>query len=385
MASNTTTSSSVSSSPSCVLVPQEPILPWISDNVLAIVLPTIVYAVAGGFFHVLDTFDLFSDYRIHPSEDELKRNHVTRWECLRGVARYHVMAISIGLLLNHGNGPSMVGDESCKIQQAATAIRNARDLIPLLLNTIGIDAKQLSHVVRGSSTALAHFIGGASYVPIPDATFHDRSHSNGFTALELTLAKLFIRILRPAVQYLGALVVVDTWIYFTHRLCHVNRTLYRLVHAQHHRIYVSYAYGAVYAHWLESLFLDILSFVLAGEIAQLTPRQSMLFGSAATVKTISDHCGYVFPWDPFGWVNGNGAGFHDLHHQSWGLKYNYSTYTVFWDNLLGTTWADKQGAEKRYRRVRDLTREKAGLPRAAAEPLTDKALERDAAERKTEG
>jgi sphinganine C4-monooxygenase len=93
-----------------------------------------------------------------------------------------------------------------------------------------------------------------------------------------------------------------------------------IVHAQHHRLYVSYAYGAVYGHWLETLFLDILSFVLAGEIAQLSARQSMLFGSFATIKTISDHCGYVFPWDPFRLVNNNGAVFHDLHHQSWGLK-----------------------------------------------------------------
>lgn len=76
----------------------------------------------------------------------------------------------------------------------------------------------------------------------------------------------------------------------------------------------------MYAHWLETLFLDVLSFVLAGEIAQLSPRQSMLFGSFATIKTISDHCGYVFPWDPFRLVNNNGATFHDLHHQSWGLK-----------------------------------------------------------------
>lgn len=98
-----------------------------------------------------------------------------------------------------------------------------------------------------------------------------------------------------------------------------------IVHAQHHRLYVSYAYGAVYAHWLETLFLDILSFVLAGEIAQLSARQSMIFGSLATIKTISDHCGYVFPWDPFRLVNDNGAVFHDLHHQSWGLKV-YPTY-----------------------------------------------------------
>ncbi|KAL8902069.1 MAG: hypothetical protein Q9207_004894 [Kuettlingeria erythrocarpa] len=313
MPSNTSTAFSPLSSPTCLLTPQEPILPWISDNVLAIVLPTIVYAVVGAFFHILDTYQLFGSYRIHPSEDELKRNHLTRWECLRGVTRYHLMQISIGLALNYGAEPPMVGDEACKIYDAASMVRNARNIIPTLLNTLGINAKQLSHATKGASTTLAGIIGGGT-LPMPGTETQD------FTSLELTLAEFSVNILTPGVQFLVALFVVDTWIYFTHRLCHVNRTLYRLVHAPHHRIYVSYAYGAVYGHWLETLFLDILSFVLAGELARLSPRQSMLFGAAATVKTLSDHCGYIFPWDPLGFLNGNGAGFHDLHHQSWGLK-----------------------------------------------------------------
>ncbi|KAL9600224.1 MAG: hypothetical protein Q9179_003290 [Wetmoreana sp. 5 TL-2023] len=370
MAANFTTSPT-SPSPACALHPQEPLLPWVSDNVLAIVLPTVVYAISGAFFHLLDTYELFGGYRIHPSEDELKRNHVTRWECFKAVVRYHVMQISIGLLLNYGNGPMMVGDEHCKIQEAASTIRSLRNLIPMALATLGINPKQLSIATAGTSTTLAQVIGG-TYPP----GNKDQLDSNGFTNVELSLAKLAVNVAIPALQYLLALVVVDTWIYFTHRLCHVNRTLYRIVHAQHHRLYVSYAYGAVYAHWLETLFLDILSFVLAGEIAKLSPRQSMLFGSFATIKTISDHCGYVFPWDPFRLINNNGAVFHDLHHQSWGLKYNFSTYTVFWDNLLGTAWADTAGAEARYQRVRDMTAKR----QPKEEPVTDRKLERAIAE-----
>ena len=37
------------------------------------------------------------------------------------------------------------------------------------------------------------------------------------------------------------------------------------------------------------------------------------------------------------------------------MQYNFSTYTVFWDNVLGTTWADKAGAKERYKRVHELT------------------------------
>ncbi|KAL8826458.1 MAG: hypothetical protein Q9170_007391 [Blastenia crenularia] len=347
MASNIT-AFKTSSSPTCALKPQEPLLPFVTDNVLAIILPTIIYFIASGFFHILDVYNLFSNHRIHPSEDELKRNHVTRGECLKGVLRYHMMQISIGLLLNIGSTPPMTGDEVCRTHQLALTIQNIRsNILPLILNTIGINAKQLSLATQGTSTTLANILD------------HPLSSPTHPSPSSLFLANLTSNILIPLAQFTIALLVVDTWIYFTHRLCHVNKTLYRLVHAQHHRLYVSYAYGAVYAHWLETLFLDILSFVMAGELSGMSARQNMWFAGMATVKTISDHCGYVLPWDPTHWVNGNGARFHDLHHQGWGLKYNFSTYTVFWDNLLGTAYKNTDEAERKYRRVQEMTRKKA--------------------------
>lgn len=373
MSSNTNISFAVPPAPSCILVPQAPLISGIPDNVLATVLPTVVYAVAGGIFHVLDTYELFSDHRIHPSEDELKRNRVTKWQCLQGVVRYHVMQISIGLLLGYGESPPTVGNEHCQIHRVASIISRFRKLIPTALGFLGIDAKRLGTAAQGTSVRLAQIISG-NYI-VDESILQKPS----FTAVEVSLAKFMIIFGIPAIQYLVALAVVDTWIYFTHRFCHINKTLYRIVHAQHHRIYVSYAYGAVYAHWLESLFLDILSFVLAGEIARLSPRQSMLFGSFATIKTISDHCGYVFPWDPFRLINDNGAVFHDLHHQSWGLKNNFSTYTVFWDNLLGTTWADKAGAEARYKRVHELTAQRSKIT-GQEMAVTDRTMERAVAE-----
>ena len=63
------------------------------------------------------------------------------------------------------------------------------------------------------------------------------------------------------------------------------------------------------------------------------------------------------------------------------LQYNFSTYTVFWDNLLGTTWTDKAGAEERYRRVHELTvkrsQEKGDQTTAA---VTDRSTEKAVAE-----
>ena len=354
MASNTTKGFPVTPAPICTLIPQPSLVPGISDNVLAIILPTVVYVITGGVFYFLDAHQLLSQYRIHPSEDELRRNHVTKWQCLRTVARYHIMQISIGLLLDYGNGPNMVGDESCRLHQLATKVKGARSVVPWGLAFVGIDAKRLASAVFGTSQGLAEVLAGGSMSLSGQELWQGPSD---FASIEMFLANFIYYFAMPAIQYLVALTVVDTWIYFTHRLCHVNKTLYRnspppvamprslfshmillscrtgLVHAQHHRLYVSYAYGAVYAHWIETLFLDILSFVLANNIAQLTDRQSMIFGSMATIKTISDHCGYVFPWDPFRLVNNNGAVFHDLHHQSWGLKVrlssSFSNYTLF--------------------------------------------------------
>lgn len=207
--------------PTCVLAAQAPLIPGLSDNVFAIILPTIVYAIAGGFFHLLDIYNLFDDYRIHPSEDELKRNHVTKWQCLQTVVRYHIIQISIGLALNYGNGPTMVGYESCQVHRAAGMIRRARHLVPLALNAMGIDANRLAIATESTSAGLAQVLAG-DYLSSGKASQH-----TGLNTVELSLAKVFLFFGVPAFQYLVALTVVDTWIYFTHRLCHVNKTLYR--------------------------------------------------------------------------------------------------------------------------------------------------------------
>lgn len=45
----------------------------------------------------------------------------------------------------------------------------------------------------------------------------------------------------------------------------------------------------------------------------------ILFGYSS-FKNVFDHCGYMFPWNPIRTVTGVDPGFHDVHHQSWGLK-----------------------------------------------------------------
>jgi len=47
----------------------------------------------------------------------------------------------------------------------------------------------------------------------------------------------------------------------------------------------------------------------------LTIRQDILFFGISTAKTVDDHCGFAFPWDPFQHLFGNNADYHDIHRK----------------------------------------------------------------------
>lgn len=47
----------------------------------------------------------------------------------------------------------------------------------------------------------------------------------------------------------------------------------------------------------------------------MTVRQMIIFFTFSTFKTVDDHCGYVFPFDPLQIMSGNNADYHDIHHQ----------------------------------------------------------------------
>ena len=97
--------------------------------------------------------------------------------------------------------------------------------------------------------------------------------------------------------------------------------------------------------------MDTLGAGLAYLITGLTLRQSLWFFTGCTIKTVLDHSGYEFPWDPLQLVFSNNAAYHDIHHQSWGIKTNFSQpFFIFWDRLGGTMFVGD--AEAKYERAR---------------------------------
>jgi sphinganine C4-monooxygenase len=129
-------------------------------------------------------------------------------------------------------------------------------------------------------------------------------------------------------------------------------------HARHHRLYVPYAYGALYNHPFEGFLLDTLGAGIAYKLTSMSTRQGMCFFVCSTFKTVDDHCGYAFPWDPLQHITSNNAGYHDIHHQSWGIKTNFSQpFFTFWDRVLGTRWTGGD-VSARYERARIAAQQK---------------------------
>ncbi|KAE8807447.1 putative hydroxylase [Hordeum vulgare] len=140
-----------------------------------------------------------------------------------------------------------------------------------------------------------------------------------------------------ALQFIIAMFVMDTWQYFMHRYMHINKFLYKHIHSKHHTLVVPYAFGALYNHPLEGLILDTIGGALSFLVAGMTPRTAIFFFSFATIKTVDDHCGLWLPGNILHMLFSNNSAYHDIHHQLYGNKYNFSQpFFVMWDKILGT-------------------------------------------------
>lgn len=281
--------------PKVVLSVKENLLPNLSDGILALVAPVVAYWSFSMLFHIIDTFHLAEKYRIHPSEEVAARNKAGRVEVLCEVIFQHIVQSVVGFVAQYWDGEPMVGFEH-------NAMWKWRQQVP---------------------------------ASIPDAAIYY------FYMYGISCMKLFV-----------AFVIVDTWQYFLHRLMHSNKELYRRFHSRHHRLYVPYAYGALYNAPLEGFLLDTLGTGIAMLVTGLTHREQIVLYTFATMKTVDDHCGYALPLDPFQFIFPNNAVYHDIHHQHFGIKTNYAQpFFTFWDTLFGTNFRGFEQYQQAQRRV----------------------------------
>ncbi|CAG8686403.1 9598_t:CDS:2, partial [Dentiscutata heterogama] len=125
-------------------------------------------------------------------------------------------------------------------------------------------------------------------------------------------------------------------------LFHQNAFLYRHIHSRHHRLYAPYAFGALYNHPIEGFLFDSLGATIAFTLSGLSSidhvcLQVSFDDNDLMCRTVDDHSGYDIPFNPIQRIFGNNAIYHDIHHQTYGLKKNFSQpFFTFWDRIFGT-------------------------------------------------
>lgn len=267
--------------PVILVVPKKDLIPGIPDGVLSLLAPVVAYWTYSMFFHMIDVYELAEKFRIHPSEEEKSRNKATLTEVLKDVVLQHVIQTVVGYAFYRWEPKSTTGHELYEMWY------------------------------------LRHH-----HVPafVPDSVLWF-SYTYGWMVVRLGVA----------------LCIIDTWQYWLHRTMHMNKALYRRFHSRHHRLYVPYAFGALYNDPFEGFLLDSVGTALALILTALTPREALTLYTFATMKTVDDHCGYRFPYDPFQIIFPNNALYHDIHHQNWGFRHNFSQpFFTFWDRLSKT-------------------------------------------------
>ncbi|CAG8616289.1 7313_t:CDS:2 [Ambispora leptoticha] len=274
-----------------------PIIPFISDKQLSLLLPLVIYWVYSGFFHLISVYKVsyFEKYRIHYAYEAETKNKVSMSEVIKGVLIQQFLQTLLGLLV-------VVAEDEDVLVDDAYELKIYHQNFNTLASQFGLN-RQLA--------PFQHMIVSSAYWYII-----------------------------PTMKFAIAMLIFDTWQYFIHRLFHQNSFLYRHIHSRHHLLYVPYAFGALYNHPVEGFVLDSVGASIAFKLSGLTTRGGMLFFSFATLKTVDDHCGYDLPFDPIQIIFGNNSAYHDIHHQNYGIKMNFSQpFFTIWDRILGTYMA----------------------------------------------
>jgi sphinganine C4-monooxygenase len=278
--------------------PTPTLVSGIPDSILTLAGPIIAYWSLSLSFHILDSTEWkwVEKYRIHDSAEVKSKNLVSRSEVIWAVVFQQVVQTTLGVFWLDGKEAD--GNVAMEMH------RMARNLVPV------VGTKMLAEVTWYTYWWVI-----------------------------------------PTVQLIFAMFVIDTWQYFLHRAMHVNKWLYRQFHSWHHRLYVPYAYGALYNHPVEGFLLDSLGAAMAESLTRMNARQALVLFVISTFKTVDDHCGFRLPFDPLQMITSNNADYHDIHHQVIGIKSNFSQpFFIHWDTILGTRMTRSE-LEARKRRA----------------------------------
>lgn len=153
-----------------------------------------------------------------------------------------------------------------------------------------------------------------------------------------------------------ALIIHDTYFYWTHRWMH-GKKVYKRFHLTHHKSINPSPWASYTFSWLEGIIQSGIIYVLAFCIP-IHEMALILFTVIAFVINVYGHLGYeIVPlWyrktQAFKWIAT--STYHNLHHSK--FNGNFGLYFRWWDKWMGT---EVPGYEKAYDKIQERRKAKA--------------------------
>ena len=190
------------------LNPRPPLLPFISDAHLLLLLPTGAYWSYGLLFHWIDQKGYLAQYKLHTPAEILKRNKVPMSKVIFSTLFYQAVTTLLGFWMLRGSEPEPQGYGGRDIALWALWLSQLRKFSSLSGWAVWGDATMNSQfsVYSGSETDAGDIIA--------------------ISMLDLIAAKSIYYLLAPLAHLSLAVFIADTWQYFTHRIVHMNQYLY---------------------------------------------------------------------------------------------------------------------------------------------------------------
>ena len=204
--------------------PLPPLLPFISDAHLLLLLPIVAYWAYGLLFYWIDQYDYLPQYRLHTPAEFLKRNRVPVSEVVTYVLKYQLLTTVIGVLLS-GDADTF-GMEEYHVALWASRVNALGSLVPTaVLAYLGVSTE-----LPSLSTSCHHRMklgqDGAKPLFQPRNVKAGSYSGDTITSWQLSFGSYIYYYLVPTMQFATAIFFADTWQYFYHRLVHISPWLY---------------------------------------------------------------------------------------------------------------------------------------------------------------
>lgn len=144
----------------------------------------------------------------------------------RDVILQQVIQTLFGLVLAAIEPVATTGKDDYNVAVWALRIRMAQRAVPWLLSVLGINAIGLAQKTAVTRPVLASILAGGRDQAIFKMGSAVGAGPAAFAGWELMFAQAIYWYLVPALQFIVAVCIVDTWQYFWHRAMHLNKWLY---------------------------------------------------------------------------------------------------------------------------------------------------------------